>query len=363
MRSLGLRFLCLLMICWCGAAPAQRVADSDRDGLSDALEQRLLEQFRPEFRVATADCAGSPAAFQRGVLVPTPVAEDGTIYGQVFPHAGGEARQPLLEVHFYHLWRQDCGGHGHPLDAEHVAVLLEGSGPELEKATWKATFWYAAAHEKTVCDVSQIARAASLGAEEHGALVWISPGKHASYLDEALCSRGCGADRCVAMKPLAAGRLVNLGEVARPMNGSVFVGSPAWPLRAKMEASDFSPAVMARGEALSPGQIALSHAGRHPMQGVIAISASTEGAIAESGANTTGALSVAGDRTSGAMSSAGDKTTGALGTASDKTGEALGRSYQDTKHALGNSARQVGKFLGLSKETPKGKEPAADTPR
>ena len=33
---------------------------------------------------------------------------------------------------------------------------------------WKAVYWYAAAHENTVCDVSQIARAKTLHAEEHG---------------------------------------------------------------------------------------------------------------------------------------------------------------------------------------------------
>ena len=50
-----------------------------------------------------------------------------------------------------------------------------------------------------MCDVSQIARASTLDAENHGATVWISPGKHASYFSPDLCHGGCGADRCENM--------------------------------------------------------------------------------------------------------------------------------------------------------------------
>ena len=310
--------------------------DTDADGLNDALEQRLLEQFRPEFRVGATDCAGLPAAFQPGRVTPTPEAEDGTVYGQVFPVHSAEATQPAIEIHFYHLWSVDCGGHGHPLDAEHVAVLLQGSQSNVNTATWRAVFWYAAAHENTVCDVSQIARASTLHAEEHGAIVWISPGKHASYLDEALCNHGCGADRCERMQRLPNAKVINLGEVQRPMNGSVFVGSALWPLRAKMEQTNFSVATLARVEQLPASDIDLYNPGRHPMQGVIAISASTKAAIAGGG-----------ESTSGAISMAGGKTTGALATAGDKTGRALGRSFRKTGHALSRSTHAVGKAVGV----------------
>src|SRR5215467_6738015 len=84
------------------------------------------------------------------------------------------------------------------------------SACDLSSATWKAVYWYAAAHENTVCDVSQIARASTLHAEDHGARIWVSPGKHASYFNEMLCQRGCGADRCEDMTAMVPLQVINL---------------------------------------------------------------------------------------------------------------------------------------------------------
>jgi hypothetical protein len=287
------------------------------------VEQSLLQQFSPVFFIGSHDCADEPADFQPGFRQPTVQAQDGTIYGQVFPVKVAAGAKPLAEIHFYHLWSRDCGAHGHPLDTEHVAVLVQASGGDLATATWRALDWYAAAHENTVCDVSEIARASTLHAEESGAKVWISPGKHASYFNQAMCDRGCGADRCEAMVALRTSRVVNLGEVAQPMNGSTFVASEAWPLAAKMSRSDFSSESLARLSTLPEDAIALDHPGKHPAQGVIGISYSTGEAIAGGGEDTDAALSVA----------------------HKKTGNALGKSYGKTKHALGTSARHVGRAL------------------
>ncbi len=337
-------------------APAKTAAtsiDSDADGLSDALEQRLLEQFAPRFMVGRNDCSNLPAEFAPNLRVPTVEAEDGTIYGQAFPlvraaagpEGGGE---PEVELHYYHLWRLDCGEHSHPLDTEHVAVLVRASQSDMEQAAWKAIYWYAAAHEQTVCDVSQIARASTLHAEDKGAQIWISPGKHASYLDERLCQRGCGADRCEAMMPLPPGQVINLGEQGHPMNGSAFISSSAWPLKFKMEQTDFPEEPVARLERLPATEIAWFNPGRHPAQGVIAISSATEGAMAKGASETASSLGVATDSTGGAIS-----------VAEDSTGSALGVSYRRTVHALGISAWHVGRALGLS-EKPK---PDAEQPK
>jgi hypothetical protein len=334
-------------------APAKSAAtsiDSDADGLSDALEQRLLEQFAPRFMVGREDCSRLPAEFAPNLRVPTVEAEDGTIYGQAFPvvrtaagpESGGE---PEVELHYYHLWRLDCGEHSHPLDTEHVAVLVRASQRDMEQAAWKAIYWYAAAHEQTVCDVSQIARASTLHAEDKGAQVWISPGKHASYLDERLCRRGCGADRCEAMMPLPPGRVINLGEPGHPMNGSVFLSSSAWPLKVKMEHTDFPEEPVARLERLPATEIAWFNPGRHPAQGVIAISSTTEGAMAKGASETVSSLGVASDSAGGAIS-----------VAEGSTGGALGKSYHKTVHALGTSARYVGYALGISKKPKSGPE-------
>ena len=322
--------------------------DTDHDGLSDALEQQVLDQFVPKFMVGERDRSISPAEFKSGLRTPEVQADNGTIYGQVFPAREASDHAMVAEIHYYHLWRKDCGGHGHPLDTEHVAVLVRASDTHLGSATWKAIYWYAAAHENTVCDVSQIARASTLHAEDHGATVWISPGKHASYLNETLCKAGCGADRCENMVALVRTKLINLGEPDKPMNGSVFISSPAWPLTFKMSNSNFPAAAVARLSALPNTDIAWFNQGRHPAQGIIAHSSTTEQALAGSGRNTTTAISLAGDSAGDALSTAGTSTGGALTRAGDSTGNALQKSYRHTRQALGTSARHVGEALHVT---------------
>ncbi len=307
--------------------PASRAQDSDKDGLPDALEQSLLDQFAPTFLVGQNDCSNVPAEFTPDLRKPTVAEENGTIYGQVFPK---NASRNEVEVHFYHLWRRDCGEHGHPLDTEHVAALLR----QQPSGEWKAAYWYAGAHEQTVCDVSQIARAGTLKAEDHGATIWISPGKHASYLNELLCQSGCGADRCVQMHPLAHAKVINLGESAHPMNGSVFVSSAEWPLTYKMDHSNFPADTVARLETLPVTDIAWVSPGKHPVQGIIRHSATTETAIASSG-----------DATGRALATANNNTSVALDTAQSSTGNALQKSFRKTRHALATAAGKTTKAI------------------
>lgn len=313
--------------------------DSDHDGMSDDTEQALLDQFTPTFMIGKQDCANLPAQFSPELRTPTVLRENGTIYGQAFPSPLATPEHPAAELHFYHLWSRDCGPRGHHLDTEHVAVLVRASGSDLGAAKWRAEYWYAAAHENTVCDVSQITRASTLHAEEHGAKVWVSPGKHASYLNQALCNRGCGADRCVDMVVLPSTRVVNLGEAGRPMNGSTFIESVEWPLAAKMSSSNFPPDPIARLQNLPDTDIAWFNAGRHPAQQVISVSSATGQALASSGHNTTSAIAGAGGNTDTAISVAGDST-----------GNALQKTYRNTRHALGSSARHVGKALHIKPE-------------
>ncbi len=325
--------------------PAPLAIDSDHDGISDALEQSLLVQFAPKFLVGAHDCSNIPAEFQPGDATPLVESENGTIYGQVFPAKDPIDGTPAAEIHYYHLWRIDCGPHGHPLDTEHVSVLVRASKPNLTSATWKALYWYAAAHENTVCDVSQIAHASTLHAEDTGPSIWISPGKHASYLNQALCEKGCGADRCENMTPLAPAKLVNLGEPGYPMNGSVFIGSSAWPLLAKMSETNFPAPALARLGELPDSEIAWFNQGKHPKQGIIAISGMT-GRDALSGIST--------------ASSAADNS---LSIAQDSSGNALHKSYRHTRHALGATAQHVGKALGIAPHpTPPKPPPETKTP-
>ena len=316
----------------------QKIAiDSDNDGMSDALEQALLIQFAPTFMVGRHDCSEIPAEFEPDMKTPTVKTENGTIYGQVFPAKSSSDALPAAEIHYYHLWKRDCGPHGHPLDTEHVAVLVSASGSQTDTAKWKAIYWYAAAHENTVCDASQITRASTLHAEEHGAKVWISPGKHASFLNETLCQAGCGADKCVDMVGLPPGKIINLGEPGHPMNGSVFIASSEWPLMDKMSNTNFPPEPIARLNRLPDTDIAWFGAGKHPARKVVAVSSSTEQAIASGARQTTSALS-----------DAGTSTDTAISVAQEGTGNALQKSYRHTKHALGAAAKHMGEAIHSS---------------
>jgi len=137
------------------------------------------------------------------------------------------------------------------------------------------------------------------------------------------------------MAPLRVHAIINLGEPGHPMNGSVFGASRRWPLKQKMETSNFPAEVLARIDQLPATDIAWFHAGRHPAQGVVAVSGTTEDALAKSGTETSDALAT------------GDvHTSKALSTAQDSTGNALQKSYHKTIHALGTSAWHVRKALG-----------------
>ncbi|HXE65353.1 MAG TPA: hypothetical protein VN519_17545 [Bryobacteraceae bacterium] len=281
-------------------------ADQDHDGLSDEFEQNLLAKFAPVFHVSANDCAGLPAEFMPDSVQPVAAAANGTIYGQVF------RRGPYIEIHYYHLWAKDCGSLGHTLDAEHVSGLLSAGD------TSKALYWFAAAHQATVCELNSGSSAAALHAEEHGPDVWISEGKHASFLTSDLCGRGCGADTCKLTKRLEPSRIINIGEPGAPMNGAIWVNSTAWPMASKMT-TDFDASRLAALQA-SGGELVLFRP-----------SPSTQAVISAAGA---------GPR----------YTAGALDTAGNHTDSALDSAERHTRKSLAASRRSVINFLRGGKE-------------
>jgi hypothetical protein len=327
------------------AAMGQQAPDSDDDGLSDAFENALLHKFQPQFEISREDCAGEPAQFAPGAARPTVRAEDGTLYGQAFPHKATPDGEHQIELHFYHLWRADCGRLGHPLDAEHVSVLLRGSGSDASQ--WKAAYWYAAAHEDTVCDASQITRASALQAETRGPTVWISRGKHGSFLDEELCQRGCGGDLCADTKPLISAGVVNLGEFAAAMNGAVWSHSAVWPLAAKMRRSDFPAERTLLLEREPETNIVWAKPEKRPAQAaILGGNATIDGAMV-GGSSTADALAVSQSDTNTALVLAGTRSGTALETTTQKTGNALTKSYRGVRHALGTAAKRTGGALGV----------------
>ena len=222
------------------------IVDTDHDGLPDGFEQSILIRFVPTFHISESDCDVAPAQFRPGLSTPTLQARDGTIYGQVFSvPAGTGTPSHDLEVHYYHLWNRDCGYPGHALDSESVSVLLRANSAGLEAGNWRAVYWYAAAHENTLCDVSNGATAAALNAVDRGPDVWVSKDKHASFLDKRLCSGGCGEDRCDPAIILQVSNLINIGEPGASMNGADWINAAAWPLAAKMH-PDFTESLVQR---------------------------------------------------------------------------------------------------------------------
>ena len=314
----GMRVLPPLMVLALLAplAGAQTGLDEDADGIDDALEQALLERFLPDFRIGEQECDLRPARFEAGSITPRRVARDGTIYGQVSPgpRGGGE-----LELHYYHLWNFDCGASSHPLDAEHVSALVRADGAGAgttgtPAGGWTATYWYAAAHEDTACDASHGARATSLDATTQGPVVWISEGKHASFLDPGVCEKACGADRCDRAVPLAVAAVVNLGERGAPMNGAAWTASDAWPLADKL-GTDFDDEVLAALDATAEGEI-VTVARRTPMRHFAT------------------------------------NTSRGLARGRRETGRALGRGGREAGSAIRRGFGALGAALGLSGKSP-----------
>lgn len=267
--------------------------------------REVLERFRPVFRISAADCDVAPASFDESAAHPKALDRNGTIYARAFEKKSSLLPGDWLEVHYYHLWARDCGKGSHALDAEHVSGLLQRVDGD-----WRAVYWYAAAHEDTPCDGSMAGRASFLDAEWRGPYVWISHGKHASYLSDASCRAGCGADSCERTKELAARPLVLLDEEAP------WVQSRRWPLRLKL-GSDFGDDLLG---ALAPKDL----------NRLVAARPYLSPAKRFLGAGNTGL-----DATGGALETGGRHTDGSLTLATKKTEEALGTATRSVKRFLG----------------------------
>jgi hypothetical protein len=296
-------------------------ADHDGDGLADDFEQELLARFVPTFMVSAGDCDGLPAEFRPGSRKPVAVAKNGIIYGQVFRNDLPGRSGAFIEIHYYHLWSRDCGRMGHALDSEYVSVLIEAEHAGSPAAAWKAIYWHAAAHQDTACDVSHAVKASALGAEQQGPTVWISHGKHASFLSREMCGSGCGGDRCDEMIAVHPGKLVNIGEPGKPLNGAVWTESPSWPLAAKME-PDFTSEILARIEDPGAGAI-VAVASPSRMRGVASAGNSTLDAVATGHRHTEAAVS----------------------TATEATDRSVSRGLQAAGRSIGRARRAVARWL------------------
>lgn len=281
--------------------------------MADQIEQQILHQFRPHLVLSANECDGQPARFEPGQREPRVLARDGTLYGRVFRVAPPGLEGEFLEAHFFHLWGRDCGRAGHPLDIEHVAVLLRKSG-----SAWTAVYWIASAHQDTVCDRSHGASAETLKSDKTGVTAWVSHGKHATFLTQDACRKGCGGDRCQdPLRPLPAGTVLNIGEPGVPLNGAVWVDSPSWNFSEKW-ASRF-PAPVLQALAQGEGRLVDLRPELIPVRATVkGLNEGVDG-----------------------VATADRHTTGALGTAKQKTGSAVKKATKAT-----------GDFLGIGKKQP-----------
>ncbi len=301
-------------------------ADLDRDGLNDAFEQALLERFRPTFMLSASECDVMPSEFQAGKKDPVKPERNGTIYGRVFPTATGGS----IEIHYYHLWARDCGFGQHPLDIEHVAVLVEAPAPVSFAGEYKAKYWFASGHQGTVCDAANGARASDIAAVTSGGTVWISRGKHASFLSQDACNRlGCGGDSCEIMSAMPPGKLINIGEAGAPMNGATWTASKKWAFQEKLT-TDFTSTVIARIESAQPREVVSIYPALIPAKAFIL-----------GGNHTLTAVGTGGKHTGSALQTADKHTTNALGLSVEKTGNALKKAGRSTAEFLGFKTKKT----------------------
>jgi hypothetical protein len=306
------RALLLAALALAGLASPVEAQDLDRDGLPDHFEQALLDRFKPTLVLSADECDLRPARFEPGQRDPRLVDRDGTLYGQVTPRGRSADGRLEVEVKYFHLWSRDCGRPSHALDAEHVSALA--TGPDSQPESWQAVFWYAAAHQGTICDASSGAPASAVGAVTAGPTVYVSRGKHATYLDRGHCKWGCGSDSCNPGQRLSGNSVINLGEPDAPLNGTEWIRSRRWRLAEKMR-SDFDPATRASLDSAHPLEVLALKLGFRAHQapilggdtGLDALVASADAAglaISRTGQATGGALK----KTAGAVSRSVSKT-------------------------------------------------------
>lgn len=314
-----------LLLCVVAGSAVGADIDTDRDSLPDQFEQALLERFAPRFRISGRDCDVAPAEFLPAVPYPHATARNGTVYGQIFPVRREDTAGSFMEIHFYHLWSRDCGLTAHALDVEAVYGLLRAEGDERSPGAWPAEYWVAAAHEGTLCDMSNGARAQAIAAADREPDVWVSLGKHASYLSFRLCSRGCGNEMCDDAQPMRIAKLVNLGEPGQPMSGAVWSRSASWLLASKMTPR-YTSALLSRMPAGDEVALVPKREGPRGTRGTVRVAGLTYGFL------------VSADESAGAGFDAG--VTGAAAGV-DASGNSVAHGITTASSAVGSSLKRV----------------------
>lgn len=244
----------------CGGTTALDIPDfidNDIDGLSDELEQVLLNAYIPKFvQYADDDCPG-PAT---GTSNPT---DSNLVVCHIFPmyqqYVNGSDESVLYasptaivnenclrtRISWYEntvmiyaalLYGRDCGLTGHTADVEGVAVSVRYTGTDdgigwrsdTDLNHWEGYKIQTTSHAGTICEGIETFPFRSNSNPNGKDTIYPSPDKHGNYLTEQQCSSSFICDpACDDPFTLKRVKLVNVGEVNSPMVsdlGSYYIG-------------------------------------------------------------------------------------------------------------------------------------------
>lgn len=233
--------------------------DTDRDGLPDEFEDKLLKKFKPHWHINGDDPAGVPVRLKENEYEPSIADKDGTIYGQVFRldrcmekicqnNECSCRTYYFLEMHYISIWEDDklvWPFSQHMWDKEHISARavhtgLENPNCELDympsdsldilwdMEKWKVDLWEFYAHQGTPCEkVRQVK-----GSFEKGIDVWVSY-KHGIFPSLNGCNkflRFWCPDACFGDKNLGSPDPINIGEPFYPINKAYWIAFNAFLL-------------------------------------------------------------------------------------------------------------------------------------
>jgi len=168
--------------------------DSDGDGLSDALEEKIATDYLPLVSVDASDKCPT-----RGILV------------RVSPHPTEAGR---ITVWAIVLYDEDCGANGHPGDDETFGFVVDPKKP----APDGVLAMRAISHQGTVCEHTTTCGRCdgmtpcdtTMGRQ----VVYPSKDKHGNYVDKDTCDSSfiCDSGGCSLNPAAATPPHVNAGE-------------------------------------------------------------------------------------------------------------------------------------------------------
>jgi hypothetical protein len=160
--------------------------DADGDGIDDALEAQLAEQFFPTLHYSWGEMCASP----------DPIRVLFRVHNLVY---NGVPNTDRIAIDYVILYSEDCGAEGHSGDNEAFQVLVVKNGDN-----WYFSNIAAVAHQDTANETS------SLGWSD---VLWVSENKHGNYASLSSCGDGVwNFDDCEENGPGRSHILYNVGE-------------------------------------------------------------------------------------------------------------------------------------------------------